>query len=195
LQREIDECQRHIDEELAKTQPDRAELENKQAQIAQQIKEKEEEIRRVEDELHTAVTSRNGSGALKEQLRREAEELHQKKDTLNRAIYDLKEGITQAEHAAKNELNRFGRRIPEILKAIDGTSWTGAKPIGPLGRYVKLRPNCGGYADIMKTQIGRTMFAFVVENGRDREQLLRILKAHGKYVLPFGARFWYSSRV
>lgn len=77
-------------------------------------------------------------------------------------------------------LAAFGKNVQSVLHEIDRGRWYGNKPVGPLGRYVKLKDPA--YKDIVEANLGRLLCAFAVQDPRDRMQLQRILNDCERYV-------------
>lgn len=47
--------------------------------------------------------------------------------------------LENAQSARANPLNAYGRGMPDLINHIERESWVGPKPIGPLGRSVKVK--------------------------------------------------------
>jgi hypothetical protein len=88
--------------------------------------------------------------------------------------------LRNLESRRTNELAAFGHGIENVLKDIDRARWAGAKPVGPLGRYVKL--NDFAYKGLMEANLGSILCSFAVQDSRDRGQLQGILQNALRYV-------------
>jgi chromosome segregation ATPase len=75
-------------------------------------------------------------------------------------------------------LAAFGVNVQMVLQEIDRSRWYGNKPVGPLGRYVKL--NEPAYKDLIEANLGQLLCAFAVQDPKDKAQLQRILEDCGK---------------
>ena len=103
-----------------------------------------------------------------------------------RASEQIKNDITGAEeqlrHIAQREKSKlapFGQNMEQVLAEIEHMRWVGDRPVGPLGRFVKVRdPN--RWANVMRVMLGNLMSSFAVTTGADRKTLDQILKKHGK---------------
>ncbi|VDB98254.1 unnamed protein product [Peniophora sp. CBMAI 1063] len=87
-----------------------------------------------------------------------------------------------AEESAQDNLAAFGRNMHHVLDAIQEARWHGETPVGPIGRYVKLRD--GQWAGVLRVQIGRLMSAFAITDLRDRDTLSQILRRFGNEDIP-----------
>jgi chromosome segregation ATPase len=71
-------------------------------------------------------------------------------------------------------LAAFGSQMHRVLAAIDRGRWRAGPPIGPLGRYVKLKDE--RYRDIVQAVLGNLLCSFIVRCHEDKDELVRILK-------------------
>jgi structural maintenance of chromosomes protein 6 len=91
--------------------------------------------------------------------------------------------LARAQAAVNNELAVYGNGMRGALEKIARSRWQGEVPIGPFGRYVKLRDH--KWAHVVRGQLGKLMFAFTITDGRDRTQLKAILDEYKWWVDPF----------
>lgn len=103
------------------------------------------------------------------------EEAQQQLTNLRQEINNLSSRMNNMNRQRTNELAAFGTGIEMVLQAIDNARWVGAKPFGPLGRYVKL--NDFRYKDLIEANLGSYLCSFAIQNTRDKSQLLNILKS------------------
>ena len=80
----------------------------------------------------------------------------------------------------KNKLAPFGRNMEQVLAEIGRARWYGQTPVGPLGRFVRVRE--AKWAPVMRVRLGNLMSAFAITDSRDRKNLDQILRKHGKCV-------------
>lgn len=82
--------------------------------------------------------------------------------------------ITDIRESVRDNLRPFGEGIAAVLQDIHSMAnqrkWRGQTPIGPLGKFVKLKDLKWG--DLVEANLGATLNAFVVET-REDEELLR----------------------
>ena len=76
-----------------------------------------------------------------------------------------------------DQLQLFGQGVRETVAEIErqSRSWRGQKPIGPLGKYIKLKDPRWGR--VVEGVLGATLNAFLVETVEDEYRLRDILKA------------------
>ncbi|VDK53289.1 unnamed protein product [Anisakis simplex] len=76
-----------------------------------------------------------------------------------------------------NEISKFGKFMPNILALIEKyqKQFT-AKPIGPLGKYVRIKN--APYEAAIEQQLRSVLSAFIVNNHRDFVMFKRILRDH-----------------
>lgn len=96
------------------------------------------------------------------------------KSTAERRIQEIGEMIKQCKQQQQNEFAPYGRGIKEVVGQIEKMKWYGEKPLGPLGRYVKVREP-QKWAELLRSQLGQYLTAFAITDGRDRPQLKRML--------------------
>lgn len=99
-------------------------------------------------------------------------------DAAKAEIDDAEGQLRMIQEREKSQLAPFGFNMEQVLADINHARWQGERPVGPIGRYVKLRDN--KWARLMRSTLGRSMSAFAITNARDREQLSKILNTHGK---------------
>lgn len=80
--------------------------------------------------------------------------------------------IDHTKRTQQNTMLAYGPRIPEVLNAINQEGGWREKPIGPIGRHVKLeRPE---YARVLESFFGPALNAFIVTNHEDAAKMRRI---------------------
>lgn len=111
-----------------------------------------------------------------EALQNEFTDLKRQKNGWESNIQQSQQEINQIRASQSNRQAAFGNKMPEIIREIDRQQWN-EKPIGPLGRYVKLVDN--KWSKVLESVLGGTLNAFACTNFQDRKKLLAILKRHG----------------
>lgn len=149
-----DETRRQLDEVMAKLSAAEARLQ-----------EIQNEGNQVQDESRKA-------GADLDRIKREGEQL--KAD-----IQGAEEQLRYIAARERSKLAPFGKDMEQVLSDIEHSRWMGERPVGPLGRFVKVR-DPQHWGDVMRVQIGNMMSAFAITDPRDRQTLERILKNRGK---------------
>jgi chromosome segregation ATPase len=94
-------------------------------------------------------------------------------DDARRDMDQCQTQLNQARTAVNNEFAAYGSGMKNALGAIAAARWQGETPIGPFGRYVKVRDP--KWTDLVRGVLGPRMMMFVVTDARDRNALKRIL--------------------
>ncbi|KAI9247200.1 P-loop containing nucleoside triphosphate hydrolase protein, partial [Phascolomyces articulosus] len=95
-------------------------------------------------------------------------------DIAQKKIDQQRNNITELQSLKSNRLRAYGQYVPEVLEDIEKETRWRRKPVGPLGRYVKLKYQ--EYRDTMEIVLGRYLNAFLVEHTEDRRLLMSILE-------------------
>ncbi|KAJ3047319.1 Structural maintenance of chromosomes protein 6 [Rhizophlyctis rosea] len=109
---------------------------------------------------------------------------------LNEDCNQINQSIDQLRMQKTNRLTAFGRRMPELLRAVDQLAqsgrWKGRKPIGPFGIHVKLtEPK---YRAVIESLLYGTLGAFAVETHDDLlvlQQLFDRFDIRGNPILKY----------
>lgn len=103
--------------------------------------------------------------------------------SLNQARSRVQECETQikvARDSEKNALAPYGSGIEAVIKEVQTMRWHGQQPLGPLGRFVKLKDH--QWADVLRVNLSGTMVSWAITDARDRTPLKALLERYGKYV-------------
>ncbi|KAG0091325.1 Structural maintenance of chromosomes protein 6 [Podila epicladia] len=147
--------------------------------------ETEDKIRRLEQEID------NGKRRLAEVRERQSVVEHELEDRSNKQekvaaaikqtrneMADAKDRIRQIQDRKENALKAFGPTIPDVLRDIEEITarngWRREPPLGPLGRYVKLRQQ--NWAAVIESALGLNLNAFAVQDDADMRTLRGILQ-------------------
>ncbi|KAJ2871892.1 Structural maintenance of chromosomes protein 6 [Coemansia aciculifera] len=99
---------------------------------------------------------------------------HREVDKSRDLVTQTRTALEEMMRSTSNRLNAFGRGVVEALDMIDRAKWRNSKPIGPIGKFVKLRnPK---FARIIETTLDKTLNAFLVESHADRATLDAIFR-------------------
>ncbi|KAI9494829.1 hypothetical protein BDB00DRAFT_761374, partial [Zychaea mexicana] len=136
------------------------ELEQAKAEKEEQARNYRTEIGDLEVQVGEYSAERNSFANKFSMLEKQRRETQQRLDALTNQKAD--------------RLRAFGRFVPEVLRDIEAERrWT-RKPVGPFGRYLKLKyPE---YTETMEIVLGKVLNSFVVENYDDRKLLSLILE-------------------
>ncbi|KAL8287641.1 hypothetical protein RQP46_003499 [Phenoliferia psychrophenolica] len=153
----------------------RDELENEKAKLASTVKTDlqplhaeiarlTEERPAVEGERRSAVTE---AGEASDELDRVSEELRQVRDSASQANRDIKRLENRIENLNSSKTDALANYegAARLLKLIDGQRWTGTKPFGPVGLFVKIKDPL--YAPLLESHLGPNLDAFITSNQSD----------------------------
>ncbi|TIC45393.1 P-loop containing nucleoside triphosphate hydrolase protein [Wallemia mellicola] len=146
------------------------------AETRKQMEELHEQIQ-VHNQIDTESDEKINEG--REQigeLQNKYAEIKRQKATCEANIQQSQQELMQINASLKDRKAAFGNKMPAILQEIDNQTWI-EKPIGPLGRYVKLTDN--RWSKVLESVLGGTLNAFACTNLQDRRKLLGILKRNG----------------
>lgn len=111
--------------------------------------------------------------------RKEEESLLRDERELRQRVAECDEQITRCHSVKANKLAQFGPNMEILLNEIQQMRWYGQPPVGPFGRFVRVR-DPKRWAPIMRVIIGNSMNTFAITDARDRPALAQVLKKHGK---------------
>ncbi len=150
----------------------RQEVQEQLDQIATDLVAAEEKHKQLQGELQAV----NEQGAKAD---RESRDFVRIGDNLRSDIEGAQNQLQRLQEREKSKLAPFGSRMEQVLAEIERHQWHGQPPVGPLGRFVKLR-DAQKWGNVMRVMIGNNMSAFAVSDARDRKALEAILKSTGK---------------
>jgi len=112
--------------------------------------------------------------------RREMERLQVSRDQARNRVQECEAQIKVARDSEKNALAPYGSGMEAIIKEVQKMRWQGQQPLGPLGRFVKLKDP--RWADALRVNLSNTMVSWAVTDARDRAPLKALLERYGKCV-------------
>lgn len=152
---------------------------------AQDTQEKRDDFTRRMDEARATVAEQESiikqlSAANSDILRRaqSAEQDGQAKqaelEQLKQNIGTVENSLRQLQRDQDNKYSAYGPGMSQVVARIQQMKWYGDEPLGPLGRYVKVK-DPDAWADLLAQQLGGSLTAFAVTDPRDRDSLKRVL--------------------
>ncbi|KAF5389279.1 hypothetical protein D9757_003408 [Collybiopsis confluens] len=172
LNQTIAGIEKAIDMEMARlaadTQEKRETFQRKMDEAQTDIENQEEIIRQLADRKVDAI--RRKDIASKEGEDKQAE-LHQLKQNIDR----IDAQINQLQRTEQNKWSAYEPGMAQVIGQIEQTRWFGDVPLGPLGRYVKVR-DPDSWADLLAHQLGGVLTSFAVTDSRDRDILVKLLE-------------------
>ncbi|KAJ8660440.1 hypothetical protein O0I10_003898 [Lichtheimia ornata] len=162
-----------IAQETAKQNSDsqakRAQVQEKLDALKETLERKKEQRKACEKELEET----NGK---KRELDDDYDEARKNYDHHMRSMQEAKKQVEGLRMQRQNRLTAFGKNIPHLLQDIEREQRWQRKPVGPLGRYLKLKKP--EFADVIEMVLNNFMSAFVVENFNDQKLLKALLRKH-----------------
>jgi chromosome segregation ATPase len=176
LNKQIEALTTQIAEEArrmeAHTQAKREETNLKLEQAKAEVAKAESDIEDICEQLRTKMAEVTQA----EQCGREAD--HEKQN-IEKRIQEANELIKKCGQQRENAWTPYGNGIREVLEQIGRAKWYGEKPVGPLGRFVKVK-DPRSWAALLRSQLGNLLTAFAVTDTRDRPALKRLLDQSNK---------------
>lgn len=102
--------------------------------------------------------------------------------SLNQAksrVQECEAQIKVARDSEKNVLAPYGTGMETVIKEVQNMRWHGQQPLGPLGRFVKLKDP--RWADVLRVNLSGTMVSWAITDAKDRAPLKALLERFGKY--------------
>lgn len=112
----------------------------------------------------------------KRDLDDEYDEAKRNYDRHLRSMQEAKKKIESLRLQRQDKLTAFGKSVPHLLQDIQREQRWQHKPVGPLGRYLKLRKP--EFSDVIEMVLNQLMNAYIVENFHDQKLLKALLKKH-----------------
>lgn len=175
---------------VAKIVEDIEQLRQRQAQADNgRMEEKVRELEEAKSERERTEASHGahieGFAQLQEQLKTAESKKVPVDQDMERALGDeqrIRNRINVLQRGESNWLNAYpnNRNLQKLLHAIDNDRRFREKPIGPLGRHVKLLLPQWGH--ILERQFGGMLNSFAVTSKADQTILSGLMKTHGWYV-------------
>lgn len=177
-----------IAQETAKQNSDsqakRAQVQEKLDALKETLERKKEQRKACEKELEET----NGK---KRELDDDYDEARKNYDHHMRSMQEAKKQVEGLRMQRQNRLTAFGKNIPHLLQDIEREQRWQRKPVGPLGRYLKLKKP--EFADVIEMVLNNFMSAFVVENFNDQKLLKALLRKHRMHVITILLRPRYTN--
>lgn len=138
-------------------------------------------VERAEEKLKSLEVQSQEKATAASDARREEGDFQSACNQAKNRISECQNQIRVIRDSEKNALAPYGNGMESILREIQKMSWHGKQPIGPLGRFVKLRDP--RWADVLRVNLSGTMVSWAVTDARDRAPLKNLLERNGKYVV------------
>ncbi|KAF9649912.1 P-loop containing nucleoside triphosphate hydrolase protein [Thelephora ganbajun] len=110
-------------------------------------------------------------------VRREGEDFQASRDRARNRVQECEAQIKVARDSEKNALAPYGTGMEAVIREVQNMRWHGQRPLGPLGRFVKLKDP--QWADVLRVNLSGTMVSWAVTDARDRAPLKALLERYG----------------
>lgn len=149
--------------------------------VQTRLEDAKKAIEKAEEKLRSLELQVEEKGAAANDARREEGEFQAACDQAKNRVVECESQIRVIRDSEKNALAPYGNGMESIIREVQKMSWHGQQPIGPLGRFVKLKDP--RWADVLRVNLSSTMVSWAVTDARDRAPLKALLERHGKYVV------------
>ncbi|KIK69693.1 hypothetical protein GYMLUDRAFT_186975 [Collybiopsis luxurians FD-317 M1] len=172
LNTSIAEFDKKIAAEMARLAADTQE---KREAFQRKLEDAQANVARQEETISRLATRKADASRRKDIAEKEAGEKQAEMTELQKNIENINGQIQQVQRSEQNKWSAYGGGMAQVISQIEQMKWFGDAPLGPLGRYVKVRePN--DWADLLAHQLGGILTAFAVTDSRDRDNLMKILR-------------------
>ncbi|KAJ2662182.1 Structural maintenance of chromosomes protein 6 [Coemansia sp. RSA 1199] len=111
------------------------------------------------------------------ELRNSEKQLKVDVEKSRRQVERVKTGLQELTQQTSDQMSAFGRGVKDALVAIKKTQWSGMEPIGPIGKFIKLRDP--KWSQVIETILNKPLNSFLVETHSDRTKLDAIFRRCG----------------
>jgi chromosome segregation ATPase len=143
------------------------------------LEETKKTIEDVEARLKSLEDQVREKGEAANDARSEAERVQTSLNQAKSRVQECEAQIRVAKDSEKNVLAPYGNSMEVVIKEVQNMRWHGQKPLGPLGRFVKLKDP--QWADALRVNLSGTMVSWAITDARDRAPLKSLLERCGKY--------------
>jgi structural maintenance of chromosomes protein 6 len=134
------------------------------------VEEVKRELQQHQQERQALLANKTAAEDALEELtpsRRRREEEHQKARSALQAL----------QRTARTEYEAYSPGMDHLVRAVNNeTRWRGPKPVGPMGKYIRLRPDKTDWLSQIQRTFGGQMEAFVVSDTDDHKLLREIMR-------------------
>ena len=167
----------------AEQQRDEASLQVKRMAAQAKLDETLKEQKATEDQIAVVAEERQRAERELGDTRKQHEEVRTQIEVERKNILSTNTQLDLIAARERNKLAPYGHDMERVLADIQRAQWHGRPPVGPLGKYVRVKDQM--WAPVMRVRLGGLMTAFAITDARDRKTLDQILKRHGKSVPPY----------
>lgn len=146
----------------------------------EKLEDAKKAIEKAEEKLRSLEAQARDQEAAANDARREESIFQSACDQARNRILECQNQIKVIRDSEKNALAPYGNGMESIIKEVQKMRWHGQQPLGPLGRFVKLKDP--RWADVLRVNLSGTMVSWAVTDAKDRAPLKALLERHGKCV-------------
>lgn len=143
------------------------------------LEETKKAIENVEARLKSLEDQVREKGEAANDARSEADRFQASLNQAKGRVQECEAQIKVARDSEKNALAPYGTSMEAVIKEVQNMRWHGQKPLGPLGRFVKLKDS--QWADVLRVNLSGNMVSWAITDARDRGPLKSLLERYGKY--------------
>ncbi|KAI9019736.1 hypothetical protein DFJ74DRAFT_135420 [Hyaloraphidium curvatum] len=137
----------------------------------------ETDLEQIVAELEAAQQSRPAIEAEQRGLQGELRAAEDERARLVDEIQRLENNLRAAKPTNDDEFSMFGTGVTKAVREIEReTRWRGQRPIGPLGRHVRLMDP--EWKRVIEGNLNQSLNAFIVETKHDEDLLRSIFRRH-----------------
>ncbi|KAJ2161894.1 Structural maintenance of chromosomes protein 6 [Coemansia sp. RSA 552] len=145
--------------------------------LLEAIRDQEELIAEKEADISSQQAQQK---ALEEQTLQLHDTQRQRKvdvDKARRDVERVRSGLQDMMRQTSDQMSAFGNGVRDAQQLIKKTKWRGMEPVGPIGRFIKLRDT--RWSRVIETTLDKSLNSFLVESHADRAALDAILRRCG----------------
>ena len=146
-----------------------------------QLEEAKNAVETAEAKLRSLEAQMREKADAANNVRREEMDFRAARDQARTRIVECENQIKMIKDSEKNSLAPYGSGMESVLREIQKMRWHGQQPVGPLGRFVKLKDP--RWTDVLRVNLSNPMLSWAITDGRDRPPLKTLLERHGKCVI------------
>ncbi|KAF7299670.1 p-loop containing nucleoside triphosphate hydrolase protein [Mycena chlorophos] len=176
VEKEITEFEKEIAKEMKRLEAD---TESARHAVQQEIIAAREQQAAAEQQFEQVTEEIATTERQLGQWKQQGDEAERRGNDLRGQIMRCDAAIQSCEKAERDRYLPFGSNIQQVIKRIEQTRWHGRQPLGPLGVFVRLRPEATEYRDVLRNQLAQQLMSFAVTDARDQGILKKILADAG----------------
>ncbi|PVV03804.1 hypothetical protein BB560_001714 [Smittium megazygosporum] len=133
-----------------------------------------EEIEEINNRLKSGKIKQQSLDAEITKFQRSLATLSDSSDQIKIKIAERRREIERLKLQSKDSLSAFGRGVSQVLAEIPKIPWKGSTPVGPLGKFVRLKEL--KWNVVIETVLDKSLNMFMVDNHQDRNTLDNLMR-------------------